>query len=128
VAKLAPLAGYEHDAQRDRELSPKKHFRVFYPSAIEPKADHVLLDVLFERDEVSDCEPILITTPFITPEREVRVPVPTINSLLGDKPTAFAPRTIGILYHPFQKTDIAKQLFDVAPSSMPPATCPLPRK
>lgn len=43
------------------------------------------------------CEPLLIAAPFITSEREVRVPVPTVNSLLGDKLTAFAPRTIGIL-------------------------------
>lgn len=114
VAKLAPLTGYEHDTQRDRELPPKKHFRVFYPSTIEPKTDHVLLDVLFEREEVLHCEPLLIATPFITPEREVRVRVPTADSLLGDKLTAFAPRTIGILYHPLRKTDIAKQLFDVA--------------
>ena len=114
VAKLAPFTGSEHDAERDRDLPPKKHFRVFYPSAIEPKTDHVLLDVLFEPDEAPNCEPTLIATPFITPEREVRVPVPTIDSLLGDKLTAFAPRTIGILYNPRRKTDIAKQLFDVA--------------
>ena len=56
---------------------------------------------------------MIINTPFITPEREVRVAVPTMNSLLGDKLTAFAPRTIGILYNPLRKTDIAKQLFDV---------------
>ena len=114
VAKLAPFTGSEHDAERDRDLPPKKHFRVFYPSAIEPKTDHILLDVLFEPDEAPNCEPVLIATPFITPEREVRVPVPTIDSLLGDKLTAFAPRTIGILYNPRRKTDIAKQLFAVA--------------
>jgi hypothetical protein len=114
IAKLAPFTGFEHDAERDRDLPPKKHFCVFYPSAIEPKTDHVLLDVLFEPDEAPHCEPTLIAAPFITPEREVRVAVPTINSLLGDKLTAFAPRTIGILYNPLRKTDIAKQLFDVA--------------
>lgn len=113
VSKLAPLTGHEHDAQRDKELPPKRHFRMFYPSVIEPKTDHVLLDVLFEPEVVPNCEPILISTPFITPEREVRVAVPTVNSLLGDKLTAFAPRTIGILYNPLRKTDIAKQLFDV---------------
>ena len=43
VCKLTPLTGYEHDAERDRELPPKKHFRLFYPSVIEPKAAHVLL-------------------------------------------------------------------------------------
>lgn len=113
VSKLAPLTGYEHDAQRDKELPPKKHFRFFYPSAIEPKTDHVLLDVLFESQPAPHCEPVVISTPFIVPEREVRVPVPTVDSLLGDKLTAFAPRTIGILFHPERKTDITKQLFDV---------------
>ena len=113
VSNLAPLTGYEHDAQRDKELPPKKHFRFYYPSAIEPKTDHVLLDVLFEPNVAPHCEQVVINTPFITPEREVRVAVPTVNSLLGDKLTAFAPRTIGILYHPLRKTDMAKQLFDV---------------
>jgi hypothetical protein len=73
----------------------------------------VLLDVLFEPQVAPYCEPVVISTPFITPEREVRVAVPTVNSLLGDKLTAFAPRTIGILYDPLRRTDIAKQLFDV---------------
>ena len=113
VSAFTPLAGYAHDAQRDKELPPKKHFRIFYPSVVEAKNDQVLLDVLFERKAVPHCEPVVINTPFITPEREVRVAVPTVNSLLGDKLTAFAPRTIGILYHPLRKTDIAKQLFDV---------------
>ena len=110
VSTLAPLTGYEHDAQRDKELPPKKHFRFFYPSAIEPKTDHVLLDVLFESQAAPYCEPVIINTPFITPEREIRVAVPTVNSLLGDKLTAFAPRTIGILYNPLRKLDIAKQI------------------
>ena len=117
VSKLAPLTGHEHDAQRDKELPPKKHFRVFYPSVVERKTerktDHVLLDVLFERQVAPHCKPVIISTSFITPEREVLVSVPTVNSLLGDKLTAFAPRTIGILYNPLRKTDIAKQLFDV---------------
>ncbi len=114
ISRLAPLAGHEHDAKRDRELPPKKHYRIFYPSVIEPKTDHVLLDVLFERDAAPHCEPVPIATPFIATEREVRVAVPTVEALLGDKLSAFAPRTIGILHHPERKTDIAKQLFDVA--------------
>jgi hypothetical protein len=114
VCKLNPLIGYEHDVKRDRDLPPKKHFRVFYPSALEARNDQILLDVLFDPEPAPHCEPVLISTPFITLEREVRVLIPTVNSLLGDKLTAFAPRTIGILYNPKRKTDIAKQLFDVA--------------
>jgi hypothetical protein len=113
ISRLAPLMGHEHDAKRDKELPPKKHFRVFYPSVIEPKTDQVLLDVLFEPEAAPHSEPVAIAAPFITTEREVRVAVPTVDALLGDKLSAFAPRTIGILYHPERKTDIVKQLFDV---------------
>ena len=115
VSTLAPLLGYEHDARRDKELPPKKHYRVFYPSALEKdKRDHVLLDVIFESEEAPHCQPVTIMTPFLSPEHEVQVLVPTVNSLLGDKLTAFAPRTIGILHHPSRRTDVVKQLFDVA--------------
>ncbi len=114
ISRETPLDGYEHDAKRDRDLPPKQHFRVFYPSVIEPKRDHVLLDVLVEPDASPHCEPVSIATSFITSERDVRVHVPTVNSLLGDKLTAFAPRTIGILHHELRRTDIVKQLFDVA--------------
>lgn len=113
VSRFTPLAGYAHDAKRDRDLPPKKHFHIFYPSVVEANTGHVLLDVLFESQAAPHCEHVVINTPFITPEREVRVAVPTVNSLLGDKLTAFAPRTIGILYDPLRKTDIVKQLFDV---------------
>lgn len=113
VGTKFPFSGYLHDALRDKESPPKKHFKVFYPSAIEPKNDHILLDLLFEKEPSPRCEPVLIRTPFIVPEREVFVSVPTVNSLLGDKLTAFAPKTIGILYNPLRKTDIVKQLFDV---------------
>src|SRR5438876_11800837 len=41
VSKLAPLTGYSHAVERDKELPPKKHFRVFYPSVVEARTDHV---------------------------------------------------------------------------------------
>ncbi len=107
------FTGYQHDALRDKDLPPKKHFKVFYQSVIEPKQDHILLDVLFEKEPSPCCDSVLISTPFIETEREVFVSVPTVNSLLGDKLTAFAPNTIGILYNKSRKTDIVKQLFDV---------------
>jgi hypothetical protein len=113
LSRMPPFIGYNHDDQRDKALPPKKHFRFFYPSVVETKPDHVLLDVLFEGEATPHCEPVVITTSFITPEREVRVLVPTVDSLLGDKLTAFAPHTIGILYDPLRNTDIAKQLFDI---------------
>jgi len=79
VSKLPPFNGYEHDARRDKDLPPKKHFRVFYQSAVDVKLDHILLDALFEANEAPNCEPVTIATPFLTPQRDVRVLVPTVN-------------------------------------------------
>ena len=40
--------------------------------------------------------------------------MPTFNAILGDKLTAFAPKTTGILYSKGRPVEIIKQLFDVA--------------
>jgi hypothetical protein len=42
------------------------------------------------------------------------VKTPTVDGILGDKLTAFAPRTTGILLGKNKEMEIAKQLFDVA--------------
>lgn len=112
VSKLQPFQSYEHDQDRDRDLPPKKHYRMFYPSVFPPKANHILLDVLFETAGLA--EPRIIRTPFIQTERQVSVQVPGINRTLGDKLSAFAPTTIGIIYDEKRTADIVKQLFDVA--------------
>lgn len=39
---------------------------------------------------------------------------PTLNSLLGEKMTAFAPNTTGVTYASGKHTDIIKQMFDVS--------------
>jgi hypothetical protein len=43
----------------------------------------------------------------------VTLTVPDINSIAGDKLTAFAPNTTGILYGSGKEKEIVKQLFDV---------------
>jgi predicted nucleotidyltransferase component of viral defense system len=113
VTDLPPLTSFKHDVIRDRDLPPKKHFKIFYPSQIETKTDHVLLDILFETSNTSRSEAVLIDTPFIMPDRKVLVNMPSINALLAEKLTAFAPYTIGILYDIKRSTDIVKQLFDI---------------
>jgi hypothetical protein len=59
----------------------------------------------------------LILTPFIEIEKETTVRIPTVEGLLGDKLTAFAPNTIGVPFEnrsgESQSMQVAKQLFDV---------------
>jgi predicted nucleotidyltransferase component of viral defense system len=114
VAAQKPFLRYEHNAKRDREMPPKRHYRLFFESVIHPREDHILLDVLLEPELIVPGEAVTIQTAFIEVERSVQVNVPSIESLLGDKLTAFAPKTVGILYHPERKLDIVKQLYDVA--------------
>ncbi len=111
VAREPPFNSIEHDRERDRELPPKKHYRAYYRSNFPPTDGHVLLDVLFETAHAAG--PTLIKTPFIRTLREVHAQVPSADELLGDKLTAFAPKTIGILQHPDRAGDVVKQLFDV---------------
>jgi len=94
---------------------PKAHYKFIYNSRIAQKEQEILLDILFE-----DCHyPVLLSKPIqsslILQEGDpVNVTAPDINSILGDKLTAFAPNTIGIPYGKQKEREIIKQLFDVA--------------
>lgn len=118
IGGLAPFLRQEEDQRGARGLPQRRHFKFFYRSALPPHAEQeVLLDVVEERAEVHAVVRRPIGTGFLAARREVLVRVPTIESLLGDKLTAFAPTTVGV---PLRKEDgsaadvqqIAKQLFD----------------
>jgi len=51
--------------------------------------------------------------PIFEVEEEIVVTVPSVNSIAGDKLTAFAPKTIGIPYGKGKSMEIIKQLFDL---------------
>ena len=54
------------------------------------------------------------TSPWLKTEKPIqRVLVPTIEALLGDKLTAFAPNTIGVPYGVNKDIEIIKQLYDI---------------
>jgi hypothetical protein len=119
VAKVEPFTDYEEHDRGARGLPERRHFKFFYKPLVAGNPDpYVLLDVV----EESEVPHEVVTRP-ITPEileirREILVTVPTIDSLLADKLTAFAPHTVGV---PVTRTDgkpvetmqIMKQLFDV---------------
>lgn len=82
---------------------PKTHakfyYQVSYPpsSALQQRNDKILLDVLYEDAAYENIQSIPIQSPFlITDGDPVMVRVPSIDDLLGDKLTAFAPHTTGI--------------------------------
>lgn len=99
---------------RTKSNIPKKHYKFFYSSIINPKLNsYVLLDVLFQNNPYPKIESKSIEIPFLKIETDNSVNIPTANSMLGDKLTAFAPQTTGIAFGMNKAMEINKQLFDI---------------
>src|SRR5690554_1107780 len=107
-----------------RTSIPKAHYKCIYNSNFANKNQQgqvisnpereILLDILFAENHY----PTLINIPLETEwilqtDKSVLVTTPDINSILGDKLTAFAPNTTGILYNVEKEKEILKQLFDI---------------
>ncbi len=103
---------YEEN-RRAGEL-PKAHYKFFFHSVIQNKESQVLLDILFEQNPYPQTQVLPIDTPLLAQEGEpVTITCPVAECLLGDKLTAFTPRTTGIQYKLGKELEIAKQLFDI---------------
>jgi len=105
--------GWFEDSRKATNV-PKAHFGFVRESVIDQKERAVFVDVLFQ--EIGG--KTLIKRPVkhavvqtISPETFVTVP--SVDWLLGDKLTAFAPNTTGIRYGIGKETEIIKQLFDI---------------
>lgn len=78
------------------------------------KDAHVLLDILFDAHAYPALVRLPIKAEWIhTHLDDVLVEVPTAAAIAGDKLTAFAPTTTGILYGQGKELEIVKQLHDV---------------
>lgn len=78
---------------------PKAHYYLRYDSAFQKQA-HIILDVLFEENPY----PLIVKTEIKNRWLQISEPIikvltPDINSILGDKLTAFAPNTVGVPYY-----------------------------
>lgn len=113
IAKKGPFLSYEQDDRGEQGLPRRTHFKFFYNSAISKRRDYVLLDILEEEALYPKMGFNTIKAPFIELENPVKVHMPVIDCLLGDKLTAFAPNTIGVHYSQRSSMQIIKQLFDV---------------
>lgn len=108
---------WEPDARNQSHSSiPKAHYKFFYqPKALgQTNESYILLDIVFEENPYPILDEAEIRTDFIiTDDSPTTVYTPSIDGLLGDKLTAFAPNSIGIPYGKGKELEIIKQLFDV---------------
>ncbi|MBS1489050.1 MAG: nucleotidyl transferase AbiEii/AbiGii toxin family protein [Bacteroidetes bacterium] len=97
----------------------KEHYKFFYTPLHKTNKDeeYVLLDILFEQVNYTNLISLPINSDFVPQSgKPLNVNVPSLEDILGDKLTAFAPNTTGIPY--FKKDDsmgmeIIKQLYDI---------------
>lgn len=115
ASTIFPFVRYEEKVRIGKNNIEKRHFIFTYDSPLSRKELYIFLDVLYEEnhyEQVIECE---IKNELLLTESEIlKVRVPSIESILGDKLTAFAPHTTGISLYAGKDMEIMKQMYDVS--------------
>lgn len=119
VVNSSNFTGFVLDEHRSYQPGvPKAHYKFSFETKMQGSGT-ILLDVLIENSIYPELTELPIETKWIETEIETKVSIPSVDSITGDKLTAFAPNTIGIPYfkgkdkQPFAM-EICKQLFDLS--------------
>ncbi len=107
-----------HSRNRSSKIK-KEHYKFFYTPLhkTNKSEEYVLLDILFENVNYENVIFLPLQSDFVPQSgKPLNVSVPSLEGIMGDKLTAFAPNTTGIPY--FKKEDsmsmeIIKQLYDI---------------
>lgn len=117
--KAKSFTRFEEQRRGASSSIEKRHYKFFYKPAHQTNLseDNILLDILLEDSPYQTIVSTDIDTPFTRQEgTPVQASLPSIEDILADKLTAFAPNTTGIPYRKggFSATmEIIKQLYDI---------------
>ena len=115
AGNIFPFLRREEDFRIGKNNIEKRHFKFIYYSPVRQQEFYILLDIVFMESPYERVVTKLIRNDLLVTEpEELLVTIPTTECILGDKLTAFAPHTTGILLGQKKELEIAKQLFDVA--------------
>lgn len=115
AAKIFPFVRYEEQRRIGKNNIEKRHFKFTYDSPVNGKELYILLDVLYEENHYERIVEREIRNELLMVEPEfLKVKVPSIECILGDKLTAFAPHTTGIPLGVGKDMEVMKQLYDVS--------------
>lgn len=114
VVRSSHFLHWELDGHRSYKSGiPKAHYQLAYQSSFNQHSNYVLLDLLFEDCHYPRVLELPVKTRWVECGQDVLVRVPSVESILGDKLTAFAPMSTGILYGKGKSLEIIKQLYDL---------------
>lgn len=95
--------------------APIGHFKTFYKSVVDGNIEPILLDLLYTPNPYPEVIKLPIKHAWLsTSGEDTMITMPTFDAILGDKLTAFAPKTTGILFSKNRPVEIIKQLYDIA--------------
>lgn len=116
ISQLEMFIRWEDDNNRKHTLdAPIGHFKMFYKSVVDGNEEPILLDLLYTPNPYPETKEHPIKHHWLaTSGKDTMVVLPTFEAILGDKLTAFAPKTTGILYTKNRPVEIIKQLYDIA--------------
>jgi hypothetical protein len=115
ASKIFPFLRVEEQIRVGRNNIEKRHFKFAYNSQIGGRELYILLDVLFEDHHYEKLVERQIKNDLLITEPEyLNVILPSRSCVLGDKLTAFAPHTTGILLNQNKNMEIMKQFYDVS--------------
>ncbi|MDT0294848.1 nucleotidyl transferase AbiEii/AbiGii toxin family protein [Mesonia ostreae] len=101
-----------------KEGVPKAHYTFEFDSVYNPNVPGtILLDILFDSAHYPELIESAVDISWLSVDDPIiSITTPSVNSICGDKLTAFAPETIGIPYYKGDQLftmEICKQLFDL---------------
>ena len=107
---------WEDDNNRNHTPdAPIGHFKTYYKSVVDGNIEPILLDLLYTPNPYPEVRKLPIKHAWLsTSGEETMISMPTFDAILGDKLTAFAPKTTGILFSKNRPVEIIKQLYDIA--------------
>ena len=116
ISGLDIFIRWEDDNDRKHSPgAPVGHFKIFYKSVVDGHEEPVLLDLLYALNPYPQTRELPVKHNWlVTSGENIMVVLPTFEAILGDKLTAFAPKTTGILYTKNRPVEIIKQLYDIA--------------
>lgn len=113
AGKIFPFRSQKENIRKGRNNIEKRHYEFTYDSPINDKPLVILLDILFEENHYHTLlEQPIKNDLLLTDGENLTVRISDVNSILGDKLTAFAPHTTGIPFGIEKELEIIKQLFD----------------
>lgn len=119
AGEIFPFIDVEEHIRVGKNNIEKRHFRFTYHSAKSGRNVAILLDVLFENIKYESTIELPIKNELLLTEGDdLLVVVSDVNSILGDKLTAFAPHTTGVPFGVMKELEIVNNCLIAEPFLM----------